>query len=171
MAKIWSWFFRCLNSNLLVALTIEGLVLFSMDLVLAQNPNPTRPQEQPTPFILPPKQPKPIPIPQPEPEAPLDIPPATIPSPEGLPNIPGSITVIRFEFAGNTAFSDEELAEVTAPFTNKPIAFAQLLQAEAAVTKLYANAGYLNSGAVIAVGQVLSPDGAVVKIQVIEGGS
>ncbi|MDJ0532397.1 MAG: ShlB/FhaC/HecB family hemolysin secretion/activation protein [Xenococcaceae cyanobacterium MO_207.B15] len=170
MAKIWSCFFRCLSSKLLVSLTLEGLVNFSMDRVLAQNPNPTRPQEQPTPFILPPKLPEPIPIPQPDPETLLDISPATIPSPEGLPDLPGSITVIRFEFEGNTAFSDEELAEVTAPFTNKPIAFAQLLQAEAAVTKLYANAGYINSGAVISVGQVLSPDGAVVKIQVIEGG-
>lgn len=171
MAKIWSWFFRCLSSNLLFSLTLEGLVTFSMDhRVLAQNPNPTRPQERPTPFILPPQVPEPIPVPQPEPETPLDIPPTTIPSPEGLPDLPGSIIVIRFEFAGNTAFSDRELAEVTAPFTNKPIAFAQLLQAEAAVTKLYANAGYINSGAVISVGQVLSPDGAVVKIQVIEGG-
>ena len=59
MAKIWSWFFRCLSSNLLVSLTLEGLVILSMDRVWAQNPNPTRPQEQPTPFILPPKVPEP----------------------------------------------------------------------------------------------------------------
>ncbi|MDJ0595229.1 MAG: ShlB/FhaC/HecB family hemolysin secretion/activation protein [Pleurocapsa sp. MO_226.B13] len=170
MAKIWSWFFRCLSPNLLVSLTLGGLVTFSMDKALAQNPNPTRPQEQPTPFILPPKQPEPVPVPQPDPEAPLNIPPETIPAPEELPELPGSITVIRFEFEGNTAFRDEELAEVTAPFTNKPITFAQLLQAEAAITQLYAKAGYLNSGAVIPVGQALPPDGAVVKIQVIEGG-
>ena len=170
MVKIWSGLFQCLNSNLLVLLTLEVLVTFYVDQVLAQNPDPNRPQEQPTPFILPPKLPEPILIPQPEPETPLDLPPATIPSSEGLPELPGSITVIRFEFEGNTAFSDEELAEVTAPFINKPIAFAQLLQAEAAVTRLYANRGYINSGAVIPVGQVLSPDGAVVKIKVIEGG-
>ena len=174
MAKIWSWFFRCLISKLLISkllisLTLGGLFTFSMDRALAQKPNPTRPQEQPTPFILPPKLPEPVPVPQPDPETPLEIPPVTLPSPEVLPKIPGSITVIRFEFEGNTAFSDEELAEVTAPFTNKPITFGQLLQAEAALTQLYAHAGYLNSGAVIAVGQVLSPDGAVVKIQVIEG--
>ncbi len=170
MVKIWSLFFRCLSSNLLFSLTLEGLVTFSMEQALAQKPNPTRPQEQPTPFILPPKVPEPIPVPQPDPETPLDLPPATLPSPEGQPDLPGSITVIRFEFEGNTAFRDEELAEVTAPFTNKPIAFAQMLQAEAAVTQLYAKAGYINSGAVIAVGQVFDPDGAVVEIQVIEGG-
>ena len=137
---------------------------------LAQNPNRTRPQEQPIPFILPPKLPEPIRVPQPPPPTPLDIPPPTIPSPQEIPGVPGSITIIRFEFEGNTAFRDEELGSVTAPFTNKPIAFAQLLQAEAAVTQLYTNAGYINSGAVIRAGQVLSPDGAVVKIQVIEGG-
>ena len=170
MAKIWSWFFRCLSPNLLLSLSLEILVTFSMERVLAQNPNPTRPQEQPTPFILPPKVPEPIPVPQPDPETPLDLPPANIPAPEGLPELPGSITVIRFEFEGNTAFSDEELAEITAPFTNQPIAFTQLLQAEALVTQLYAKAGYLNSGAIIPVGQVFAPDGAVVKLQVIEGG-
>ncbi len=170
MAKTWGGLFWCLSSNLFVSLTLEGLVIFSMDQLLAQNPDPNRPQEQPIPFILPPKLPEPIPIPQPEPETPLDLSPATIPASEGIPELPGSITVIRFEFEGNTAFSDEELAEVTAPFTNKPIAFTQLLQAEAAVTELYTNAGYINSGAVIPVGQILAPDGAVVKIKVIEGG-
>ena len=170
MVKICSGLFQCLSSNILVLVTLEGLVIFSVDRVLAQNSNPTIPQEQSTPFILPPKLPEPIPIPQPEPETPLDIPPATIPASEELPELPGSITVIRFEFEGNTAFSDEELTKVTASFINKPIAFAQLLQAEAAVTRLYANAGYINSGAVIPVGQVLSRDGAVVKIKVIEGG-
>ncbi len=170
MTKIRSYFFRCLSANLLVLLTLEGLVIFSTDKALAQNLNPTRPQEQPTPFILPPKVPEPIPVPKPAPETPLALPTETIPAPEGLPALPGSITVIRFEFEGNTAFSDEELAEVTAPYTNKPIAFAQLLQAETAVTQFYAKAGYINSGAVISVGQVLAPDGAVVKIQVIEGG-
>lgn len=170
MAKIWGGLFWCLSSNLLVSFTLEGLLTFSMNKVLAQNPDPNRPQEQPTPFILPPQVPEPIPVPKPEPETPLDVSPAPIPDSEGLPELPGSITVIRFEFEGNTAFSDEELAEVTAPFINKPIAFAQLLQAEAAVSRLYANRGYINSGAVIPVGQVLSPDGAVVKIKVIEGG-
>ncbi|MCU0542222.1 MAG: BamA/TamA family outer membrane protein [Oscillatoriaceae cyanobacterium Prado104] len=69
---------------------------------------------------------------------------------------------------GNTAFSSEALAKVTAEFTNKPISFAELLQAEAAVTKLYVDAGYINSGAVIPAGQNLSA--GVVTIRIIEGG-
>ncbi|MDJ0508001.1 MAG: ShlB/FhaC/HecB family hemolysin secretion/activation protein [Crocosphaera sp.] len=159
-----------LISTLLISLLLEGLITLSMKKALAQNPNPTRTQQQPIPFILPPKLPELIPIPQSPSPTPLDIPPTIIPSPQEVPKLPQRITVIRFEFEGNTAFSNEELASVTAPFTNKPIAFAQLLQVEAAVTNLYTEAGYINSGAVIRAGQVLSPDGAVVKIQVIEGG-
>ncbi|NES85605.1 MAG: ShlB/FhaC/HecB family hemolysin secretion/activation protein [Moorea sp. SIO2B7] len=151
-------------------LGVEGLISFSRNRAFAQNSNPTRPQKQPIPFILPPQLPDTIRSPQPPPTNPLDIAPQTVPPSEGLSDIPGSITVIRFEFEGNTAFNDKELAEVTAPFTNKPITFAQLLQAEATVTQFYTNAGYINSGAVIQAGQVLSPDGAVVKIQFIEGG-
>ncbi|MGK7958396.1 MAG: ShlB/FhaC/HecB family hemolysin secretion/activation protein [Crocosphaera sp.] len=137
---------------------------------MAQNPVPNQPPEQSIPFILPPKQPEPIPIPQSPPPTPLDVPPATITAPQDIPGLPQRITVIRFEFEDNTAFSDEVLGSVTVPFTNTPISFAQLLQAEAAVTQLYTDAGYINSGAVIQAGQVLSPEGAVVKIKVIEGG-
>lgn len=112
---------------------------------------------------------EPISIPHTPPQPPLKQIP-TLPSSQERSNLPGSITVTRFEFDGNTAFSDEKLTEVTAPFTNRPLTFAELLQAEAAVTKLYTDAGYINSGAVIPSGQTLSKEGGVVKIQIIEGG-
>ena len=169
MTKIWSLFFWYLSFNLLILLTGEGFVTSSNEQVLAQNPNSTEVQEQPLPFPLPPKLPEPVPLPQTPPETPLELPAPTIPSPKKRPDIPGSITVSRFEFQGNTAFSAEELAAVTAPFTNRPLTFAELLQAEVAVTKLYTNAGYINSGALIPAGQIFAPDGAVVKIQIIEG--
>jgi hemolysin activation/secretion protein len=130
--------------------------------ILTQLPNPNTPVP-PTP----PEQPNPTP--QPSPETPLDIPPTTPPGGE-TPGIPGNITVTRFEFEGNTAFSQEELAKVTAQFLNRPISFAELLQAEAAVSKLYTDAGYINSGAVIPADQTLSQKNAVVRIQIIEGG-
>lgn len=124
--------------------------------ILSQSPNP-----------IPPRNPEqPTPQPQPLPRNPLE-PPPTIPSSPERPVLPGTITVTRFEFEGNTAFSDQELTEVTVPFTNRLITFAELLQAEAAVTKLYTSAGYINSGAVIPANQTLSLKGA---IQVIEGG-
>lgn len=131
-----------------------------IDLTLSQVPRPITPR--------PPEQPIPT-LPQIR-EEPLQPTPPTPPTPPNRPDIPGNITVERFEFVGNTAFSNEELAEVIKPFTGKPITFAELLQVEAAVSKKYTDAGYINSGAVIPANQTLAPSGAVVKIQIIEGG-
>ena len=127
----------------------------------AQLPNPIipRPPELPTPA---PPPPEPAPL---SPQTPAP------PTPTELPKVPGTITVQRFEFVGeHKAFTTKQLAKVTAPFTGKPITFAGLLQAETAVTKLYTDAGYVNSGAAILANQTLTPEAAVVKIQIIEGG-
>ena len=43
MVKIWSGLFQRLSSNILILVTLEGLVIFSVDRVLAQNSNPTIP--------------------------------------------------------------------------------------------------------------------------------
>lgn len=93
---------------------------------------------------------------------------------------PSGIVVEKFEFVGeHTAFSEEQLAQVTMPFTKEgrrrakdreEITFAELLQAEAAVTSLYTDAGFINSGAVIEAGQNLQKQGGVVRIRIIEGG-
>lgn len=127
--------------------------------ILSQIPNPITPR--------PPKQP--TPIPQPFPDTPLEIPNPKLPASESQPNIPGTQTIKRFEFEGNTALSDEELAEVTKPFTGE-VTFAELLEAEAAVTERYIDAGYINSGAVIPAAQNIQEQDGVVKMQIIEGG-
>jgi len=136
---------------------------------------PTPPSEIP-PFQpeIPPQPPSRTPIepPAPEllppPEELLQSPPPTPITPEPGPGkVPESITVDRFEFEGNTAFSDEELAKVTERFTKRPISFAELFQARSAVTQLYIEQGYITSGALIPP-QTL--EGGVVKIQVVEGG-
>jgi hemolysin activation/secretion protein len=85
------------------------------------------------------------------------------------PTIPETIAVREFMFEGNTAFTDRELAAVLAPFIGSPISWEQLLQAEAAITQYYTDAGYVNSGAVIPAHQTFAPNQAVVKIQIIEG--
>jgi hemolysin activation/secretion protein len=98
----------------------------------------------------------------------LESPPTIPPTPEAVPGkVPETIRIERFEFEGNTAISDEELAEVTAPFTNREISFAELFQARSAVAQRYLDKGYITSGALIPP-QTL--DGGVVKIQVVEGG-
>ncbi len=127
------------------------------------NPNPITPIPQPPP-------PQPNPTPQPLPENPLDITPSPPPSTPQRPDIPGSIIVKRFEFEGNTVFSNKKLSKALADFTNQPISFAKLLQVEAVITKLYTDAGYISSGAFIPAEQVFSPQGAVVKVKIVEGG-
>ena len=128
------------------------------------------PPPLPSPITPPPRPPEQsLPTPQPSPDTPLDLPPE-LPLPEESSNIPGTIVIRRFEFEGNTAFSDDELSEATAQFTQIPITFAQLLEAEAAVAKIYTDAGYINSGAVIPADQTFPSQGAVVTIQIVEGG-
>ncbi|MFB2971006.1 ShlB/FhaC/HecB family hemolysin secretion/activation protein [Aerosakkonema sp. BLCC-F183] len=139
---------------------ISETINYTPDVQISQLPNPILPTE--------PELPPPT-LPQPQP-SPLQRTPTT-PSPSQTPlEIPGTIRVERFEFEGNTAFSDRELAEVTKQFTGREINFAELLQAEAAVTNKYTQAGYVNSGAVIPANQTFKREGAVVKIQVVEGG-
>ena len=93
-------------------------------LILSQvpnpNPNPITPLPLPVTPLPPPQQPIPTPSPL------LETPPKP-PASEPRPDIPGNITVKKFEFEGNTVFSNQKLSEVTAQFTNRPITFAELL--------------------------------------------
>ncbi|MEG4494274.1 ShlB/FhaC/HecB family hemolysin secretion/activation protein [Microcoleus sp. D3_18_C4] len=128
---------------------------------LAQLPNPILPREPELPAPEPPQPPAPSPL-QPTQPTPVES--------EIRPGIPGTIKVAGFEFEGNTAFSDRELAEVTQQFAGREITFAELIAAEAAVTQKYVAAGYINSGAVILANQTFPRDGGVVKIRIVEGG-
>ncbi len=127
---------------------------------LAQIPEPIPPRSpEPLPRELP--ETNPIPL-QPNPNP-------TNPS-NSISPIPGTITIERFQFLDHTAFSTEELTQATQHLLGKPLSFTELLQVETIITKLYTEAGYVNSGAYVASGQKFSPDGAVVEIQVVEGG-
>ena len=136
---------------------------------LAQLPNRgENRQEIPIPNPL---RPTPTPLREPAPPAPLPPPeqllrPSAPSQLEELPNIPGTITVDRFEVVGSTVFSKEELDAVLKDFVGRPLTFAQLLQARSAVSQLYISKGYITSGALIPL-QTLS--GSVVRILAIEG--
>ncbi|MEG4442443.1 ShlB/FhaC/HecB family hemolysin secretion/activation protein [Microcoleus sp. AT9_B5] len=130
-------------------------------LQLSQLPNPIQPREPELPAPEPPQPPAPSPL-QPTQPTPVES--------EIRPGIPGTIKVAGFEFEGNTAFSDRELAEVTQQFAGREITFAELIAAEAAVTQKYVAAGYINSGAVIPANQTFPREGGVVKIRIVEGG-
>ena len=124
------------------------------------------PQDLLPPSDTPPPAPPPQTIPPPvellEPSSPTP----TIPNP-ATEAIEDTITVQKFEFKGNTAFSEAELAQATANFVGRPITFAELLNARTAVTQLYTSNGYVTSGAFIPP-QSLT-DGTI-TIEIIEGG-
>lgn len=167
-----SWFHLSLVV-LISSMTAESLRAQTLN--LTQVPSPTTPtQLPPTPppqDILPPadqtvpQPPTPSPLPPPEE---LLSPPTTPTTPAPVPGkVPEKITVERFEVVGSTVFSAEELDQVLAPFTNRPLSFAELFQARSAVTQHYIEQGYITSGALIPPQKL---QGGVVKIQVVEGG-
>ena len=156
---------------------VGGLGIFALPIPLAQAHGIKLPQTvqtseqvliaQAIPFILPPQTPPPVPIPSPLPSPSLSAP--DLPPAPSLPDLPETIIVREFRFVGNTAFSSAELAEAIAAYRDRPLQFAELVAAETAITRYYAQAGYINSGAVIPAGQSLEPDNAVITIQIIEG--
>ena len=137
----------------------------------AQLPNSVPP---PAPILpTPPRLPSPPDLLQPEPN-PLLIPPpqellpqTPINPPIPSDTVPRTFTVERFLVVGSTVFSAEELDKVLAPFTKRPLSFAELLEARAAVTKLYVDNGYTTSGAYIPPQPFRT---GVVTIDVVEGG-
>lgn len=76
------------------------------------------------------------------------------------------VFVRRFELTGNTVFSAEELAAVTAPYTDRTIAAEELQEARRRLTLYYIERGYINSGAVIPDQRV---EDGIVRIRIVEG--
>ncbi|NJK49800.1 ShlB/FhaC/HecB family hemolysin secretion/activation protein [Candidatus Gracilibacteria bacterium] len=118
------------------------------------------------PVFPPPKTPL-----EPQPLPPLEeiLPAPETPSPSTQPSledIPGTVIIRKFEVVGSTVFSPEELAKVLKPFTLRPITFAELLEAQRAITQLYVDNGYITSGAFIPPQAVKR---GVINIEVIEG--
>ncbi|HEY9824286.1 MAG TPA: POTRA domain-containing protein, partial [Stenomitos sp.] len=64
-------------------------------------------------------------------------------------------------------FSQAELQAVVQPFLNRPLSFADLLQARAAVTQLYLDKGYVTSGAYLPANQIVK--NGIVTISIVEG--
>lgn len=138
-----------------------------LPVAIAQQPPPQQLPQVPLPPLEEPKPQLPSPEPIPSPEDLLQTP--TGPGLTPVPNleVPGTIVVTRFIFVGNTAFSDETLQTAVTDYLDRPIIFNQLLEARTAVTQLYVDAGYINSGAFIPAEQRIT-NGEVV-IQVVEG--
>lgn len=138
------------------------------------NPSPTELAQLPptTPIPFPTPSPTPLPTPQPIPSPPVLPPPEQlIPStnPELNPGqLQDTIRVRQFDFVGNTAFSSEELANLLKElkFTDRPLTFAELLEARSAITNFYIQQGYTTTGALI---PPQTFDSGKITIRVVEG--
>jgi hemolysin activation/secretion protein len=114
-------------------------------------------------------------------EQPLEVPafPEAEQDPSVLPPIPAppvedrdqlssgvKVFVREIQVLGSTVFTDADFAPLTEPYTGREISTGELGQVRNAVTRLYVDAGYITSGAVI-------PDqdlaGGVVVLEVVEG--
>lgn len=80
----------------------------------------------------------------------LNVPssPAAAPRREAKPTAPpqtdeATVTVVRFQFKGNTRLSEAQLQEAVAPFVGRPLNFLQLQQAADAVASAYREVGWV----------------------------
>jgi hemolysin activation/secretion protein len=167
MKKFWSYFI--LTTNLLgvaIFLTIisgkvEAKERFSKNsnstVYIAQNVSPVEPR---------PTQPTEPLEPLPPTETPLQTPPPETAPSEKLPEFAGNIEVKKINVVDSTVFPPEKFDEILKEYTNRRLTFAELLQAEAAVTKLYVDEGYLNSGAILPEQTI---ENGIVTIRAVEG--
>jgi hemolysin activation/secretion protein len=117
-----------------------------------------------------------IPFPPPPPKLPEQLPP-TPPSVPVLPPVPPApekrqpsppirVFVQSIHVVGNTIFSDEQLADITARYTGRELTAEDMEALRLELTMLYVNKGYATSGAIIP-DQAMTFD--VLTVQIIEG--
>ena len=130
---------------------------------------------QPFPIVLaqvPPLPPFPLPPkPPPLPEKPLPPPPPPLQPPVAPPEkrerLPALRVFVRaINVLGSTVFTPDELAKVTAPYTNRELTSEDLEALRQALTLHYISKGYATSGAIIPDQAVT---GGVLTVRIIEG--
>lgn len=115
---------------------------------------------------LPPKPPQLPVVPPPAQPPALDLPPPTPPGALDQAAKGPKIMVKDIRLVGNTAFTSQQLSEITAPYTNRELTAEDLEALRLALTYYYVNHGYLTSGAVVPEQDVA--DGTL-TMQIIEG--
>ena len=100
-------------------------------------------------------------------EPPVFVLPPVVPQ-AGQPALSSAmrVRVTRIRLVGHTAFSDQELGALAAPFENRELGNEDLEELRNRITRHYVNAGYINSGALIPDQRVA--DG-VITLQIVEG--
>jgi hemolysin activation/secretion protein len=105
--------------------------------------------------------------PRPTPPVPPILPPLQPPRTDEFQLAPRERLFLReIRVVGATVVTDEELARVTAPYVNREVTSEDLEALRLALTHIYVNKGYVNSGAILPDQTVT--DG-VITYQIIEG--
>ena len=60
-----------------------------------------------------------------------------------------SVYVKEYQFYGNTVFSDDELTQITLPYSNREIDAEELIELKDKITSHHVNNGFINSGAIL----------------------
>jgi hemolysin activation/secretion protein len=131
--------------------------------------SPTRGVAQAFPFERPGDQPLEVPDVSQPPERPeFELPPLPDPSPEEREQLSRQpqLVVQTFVVEGSTVFTQEELRGITGPYVGRSITSEDLHRLRDELTRLYVEAGYVNSGAVLPDQEVT--DGTV-TYRIVEG--
>jgi hemolysin activation/secretion protein len=121
--------------------------------------DPTGRSSEPPPLYE--ELPRPVPAPG---QLLAPVPPPQPREPGALPGIAVFVREIRVH--GSTVFTPEQLAAVTGPYTNRQLTAEDLEALRVALTRLYIERGYVNSGVVLPDQTVT---GGVITYQAIEG--
>ena len=105
-----------------------------------------------------------VPLEQPSPILPLPPPPPAQKAPPLSDTL--QVFVKKIKLTGNKVISNEELAQVCAPYENRTLSSEELQALRRALTVYYINKGYVNSGAVIPDQEVKE---GIIEIQIVEG--
>lgn len=142
-------------------------LIFSHPIAFAQTSEiPSLPADLLPPRPIPPLVPK---TPPETPEDPLQLPDSPTSTPISPSESTATITISEFIFEGNTAFSNEELAEAVKEYRDRPLSFSELLQVPDKITQYYLDAEYITSGAYLPSNQTFTGENAVIRIQIVEG--
>ena len=105
--------------------------------------------------------------PRPPPPPGQILPPISPAPPRQLEPLPRVRVFVReIRVVGSMIFSAEDLAKVTAPYVNREVTTEDLEALRLTLTRLYADRGYINSGAILPDQPVAE---GVITYQIIEG--
>ncbi len=145
----WAWTFAGVAAILLLGVWV--VPAYSQT---GSQLGPLPPKPPQLPVVPPPAQPPAIELPSPTPPGALD---RAAKGPK--------LMVKDIRLVGNTAFTSQQLSEITAPYTNRELGAEDLESLRLALTYYYVNHGYLTSGAVVPEQDVA--DG-VLTMQIVE---